>query len=74
MKHKFYLIIDKNVSELKATNMFMNWVKDVSEFLLPNNTGTTPEEFFELMNVAKKISNNVTSVESTKHYIYQTKQ
>ena len=33
MQHKFYLIIDKNVSELKATNMFMNWVKDVSEFL-----------------------------------------
>ena len=52
----------------------MNWVKDVSEFLLPNNTGTTPEEFFELMNVAKRISNNVTSVESTKHYIYHTKQ
>lgn len=54
--------------------MFMNWVKDVSEFLLPNNTGTTPEEFFELMTTAKKISNNVTSIESTKHYIYHTKQ
>jgi len=74
MKHKFYLIIDKNVSELKATNMFMNWVKDVSEFLLPNNTTTTPEEFFELMKVAKKISNNVTTVESDKYIIYHTKQ
>ena len=74
MQHKFYLIIDKSVSELKASNMFMNWVKDVSEFLLPNNTGTTPKEFFELMKTAKKISNNVTSVESPKHYIYHIKQ
>ena len=74
MQHKFYLIIDKSVSELKASNMFMNWVKDVSEFLLPNNTGTTPEEFFELMKTAKKISNNVTSMESPKHYIYHIKQ
>ena len=54
--------------------MFMSWVKDVSEFLLPNNTGTTPKEFFELMKTAKKISNNVTSVESPKHYIYHIKQ
>ena len=54
MQHKFYLIIDKNVSELKATNMFMNWVKDVSEFLLPNNTGTTPEEFFRANEYSKK--------------------
>ena len=74
MQHKFYLIIDKNVSELKASNMFMSWVKDVSEFLLPNNTGTTPQEFFELMKTAKKISNNVTSMESPKHYIYHIKQ
>ena len=74
MQHKFYLIIDKSVSELKASNMFMSWVKDVSEFLLPNNTGTTPKEFFELMKTAKKISNNVTSMESPKHYIYHIKQ
>ena len=48
----------------------MNWLKETVEFILPNNTLNTPEEFFEMMKRSKEISSQVSSAETNQHIIY----
>ena len=52
----------------------MNWMKDTVEFVLPNNTLTSPKEFFTMMKKSEQISKSVNSTESDEYVIYYTKQ
>lgn len=52
----------------------MNWMKDTVEFVLPNNTLTSPSEFFAMMKKSEQISKSVNSTESKEYVIYYTKQ
>ena len=70
MEHTFCLVIDKNTHELVVTKYFMNWLKETVEFILPNNTLNTPEEFFEMMKRSKEISSQVSSAETNQHILY----
>ena len=74
MMHTFCLVIPKNINEIEATKYFMNWMKDTVEFILPNNTLTSPNEFFTMMKKSEQISKSVNSTESDKYVIYYTKQ
>jgi hypothetical protein len=74
MMHTFCLVIPKNINEIEATRYFMNWMKDTVEFILPNNTLTSPKEFFTMMKKSEQISKSVNSTESEEYVIYYTKQ
>lgn len=74
MMHTFCLVIPKNINEIEATKYFMNWMKDTVEFVLPNNTLTSPSEFFAMMKKSEQISKSVNSTESKEYVIYYTKQ
>ena len=52
----------------------MTWMKDTVEFVLPNNTLTSPREFFAMMKKSEQISKSVNSRESDEYIIYYTKQ
>ena len=74
MMHTFCLVIPKNINEIEATKYFMSWMKDTVEFVLPNNTLTSPKEFFAMMKKSEQISKSVNSTESEEYVIYYTKQ
>ena len=74
MMHIFCLVIPKNINEIEATRYFMSWMKDTVEFVLPNNTLTSPKEFFTMMKKSEQISKSVNSTESEEYVIYYTKQ
>jgi len=74
MMHTFCLVVPKGINEIEATKYFMNWMKDTVEFVLPNNTLTSPREFFAMMKKSEQISASVNSHESDKYIIYYTKQ
>ena len=74
MMHTFCLVIPKDINEIAATKYFMNWMKDTVEFVLPNNTLTSPREFFAMMKKSEQISKSVNSRESEEYIIYYTKQ
>ena len=74
MMHTFCLVISKNINEIEATRYFMSWMKDTVEFVLPNNTLTSPREFFAMMKKSEQISKSVNSRESDEYIIYYTKQ
>ena len=59
---------------MEATKYFMNWMKDTVEFILPNNTLTSPKEFFAMMKKSEQISKSVNSRESDEYIIYYTRQ
>ena len=72
--HTFCLVIDKSTHELVASKYFMEWLKEVCEFLLPHNTLTTNKEFFDMMMKSQQISSSVNSRETAEHIIFYTKQ
>ena len=74
MMHTFCLVIPKNINEIEATKYFMSWMKDTVEFVLPNNTLTSPSEFFAMIKKSEQISKSVNSTESDEYIIYYTKQ
>ena len=74
MNHTFCLVMDKSTNELLASKYFMNWLKEICEFLMPNNTLTTNKEFFDMMKKSQQISTSVNSTESDKYIIFYTKQ
>ena len=74
MNHTFCLVMDKSTNELLASKYFMNWLKEICEFLMPHNTLTTNKEFFDMMKKSQQISSNVNSTENNKYIIYYTKQ
>jgi len=74
MMHTFCLVIPKNINEIEATRYFMSWMKDTVEFVLPNNTLTSPSEFFAMIKKSEQISKSVNSTESDEYIIYYTKQ
>ena len=74
MMHTFCLVIPKNINEIEATRYFMSWMKDTVEFVLPNNTLTSPSEFFAMMKKSEQISKSVNSRESDEYVIYYTRQ
>ena len=74
MDHTFCLVMDKSTNELLASKHFMNWLKEICEFLMPNNTLTTNKEFFDMMKKSQQISRNVTSTETDEYVVYYTKQ
>ena len=57
-----------------ASKYFMEWLKEVCEFLLPHNTLTTNKDFFDMMKKSQQISSSVNSRETPEHIIYYTKQ
>ena len=74
MMHTFCLVLPKDINEIEATKYFMTWMKDTVEFVLPNNTLTSPREFFAMMKKSEQISKRVNSRESDEYIIYYTKQ
>ena len=74
MMHTFCLVIPKDINEIEATRYFMSWMKDTVEFVLPNNTLTSPSEFFAMIKKSEQISKSVNSTESDEYIIYYTKQ
>ena len=74
MQHTFCLVIPKDINEIEATKYFMRWMKDTVEFVLPNNTLTSPSEFFAMIKKSEQISKSVNSTESDEYIIYYTKQ
>ena len=74
MMHTFCLVLPKDINEIEATKYFMTWMKDTVELVLPNNTLTSPREFFDMMKKSEQISASVNSRESDEYIIYYTKQ
>ena len=74
MMQRFCLVLPKDINEIEATRYFMNWMKDTVEFVLPNNTLTSPREFFAMRKKSEQISKSVNSRESDEYIIYYTKQ
>ena len=74
MMHTFCLVLPKDINEMEATKYFMTWMKDTVEFVLPNNTLTSPREFFAMMKKSEQISKSVNSTESDKYVVYYTSQ
>ena len=74
MMHTFCLVLPKDINEIEATKYFMTWMKDTVEFVLPNNTLTSPREFFAMMKKSEQISKSVNSAESDKYVVYYTSQ
>ena len=72
--HTFCLVLPKDINEIEATRYFMSWMKDTVEFVLPNNTLTSANEFFTMMKKSEQISKSVNSTESEEYVIYYTKQ
>ena len=54
VNHKFCLVMGKDVNSVELANNVMGWVKDIVEFIKPQNTLTSPEELFEMLNLTKK--------------------
>ncbi|MBC8306605.1 MAG: hypothetical protein H8E55_63970 [Pelagibacterales bacterium] len=74
MEHTFCLVLPRDINEIVAAKYFMSWMKDTVEFVLPNNTLTTPTELFTMMKTSEQISKSVNRRESDKFVIYYTKQ
>ena len=62
----------KDVNSVELANNVMGWVKDIVEFIKPQNTLTSPEELFEMLNLTKEVSSQIKAVETKDQFVYIT--
>ena len=72
VNHKFCLVMGKDVNSVELANNVMGWVKDIVEFIKPQNTLTSPEELFEMLNLTKEVSSQIKAVETKDQFVYIT--
>tara|TARA_Y100000310_G_C20340742_1_gene649670 strand:+ start:58 stop:339 length:282 start_codon:yes stop_codon:yes gene_type:complete len=72
INHKFCLVMSKDVHPVELANNMMGWIKDIVEFIRPQNTMTSPKEVFEMLQLTKEVSGKIEATETKDQFVYIT--